>query len=125
MTHLKAFIKSMRYAFRGLRLLFSREQNFRIEVFVGLAVIALTIALPLDIWEKILLILMVSAVLVLEILNTIFERISDILKPRLHPVVKEIKDMMAAAVLITSITAAVIGLIIFWTFIKENGLFIF
>ncbi|RMD51605.1 diacylglycerol kinase, partial [Candidatus Parcubacteria bacterium] len=43
---------------------------------------------------------------------------SDGLKPRLHPLVKEIKDIMAGAVLITAIVAALIGLIIFWPYIE-------
>ena len=51
--------------------------------------------------------------LILEIINTIFERLLDLLKPRLHQYVKDIKDMTAAAVFISSLAAIIIGLIIF------------
>jgi diacylglycerol kinase len=50
-------------------------------------------------------------------MNTIFERLSDALKPRLHPMVKEIKDMMAGAVLITAITAVTVAGIIFSSYL--------
>jgi diacylglycerol kinase len=58
----------------------------------------------------------IMAVLVLESLNTIFEHLSDILKPRLHDYVRIIKDIMAATVLITSLGALVVGIIIFWPY---------
>ncbi len=115
-----SFFQSVKHALRGLKLVTVREQNFRIELCIALIVIVIATILPLDAWEKLLLILMTAAVLVLEILNTIFERISDILKPRLHPIVKEIKDMMAAAVLLTAMTAVIVAVIIFWTFFQEN-----
>jgi diacylglycerol kinase (ATP) len=43
----------------------------------------------------------------------------DILKPRVHPYAQLIKDIMAAAVLIASGGAIVIGVIIFFPYIKE------
>jgi diacylglycerol kinase len=58
-------------------------------------------------------------VLVLEIINSIFERIVDVYKPRLNPYVRDIKDMMAAAVLIASLGAAIIGLMIFIPYLMD------
>jgi undecaprenol kinase len=52
-------------------------------------------------------------VLAMELLNTALEYFTDLLKPRLHHYVLVIKDTMAAAVLITSLGALIIGLIIF------------
>lgn len=112
----KGFFKSLSHALRGLRLIFNSENSFRIQSLVAVAVLLVAFTVPLEDWERILLILLIAAVLVLEILNTIFERISDILKPRLHPLVAEIKDMMAGAVLLTSITAASVATLIFWTY---------
>ena len=64
--------------------------------------------------ESVALILVIISVLILEALNTIFEHLSDILKPRLHDYIKIIKDIMAAVVLMASIGAIIIGLMIFW-----------
>ena len=68
--------------------------------------------------EKVALFLVIFSVLAMEIINTIFERVVDILKPRVHPYAQLIKDIMAAAVLIASIGAIVIGFIIFYPYFQ-------
>lgn len=115
--HLTKFLRSLKNAVKGILSVAREEMNFKIQLTIGLVVFVLMIVLPLAPWERILLILMVSAVLVLEILNTAFERISDALKPRLSPVVKEVKDMMAGAVLLTSITAVLVATLVFWSYL--------
>lgn len=57
--------------------------------------------------------IMIAAVFILEMLNTVFERLSDILQPRLHHYIGEIKDLMSAVVLVAALASAIIGLIIF------------
>lgn len=109
----KLFIKSVANAGRGVKTVWKNEQNFRFQVLIGVIVVALAIVLPISVSEKNTLFLLVCLVLVAEISNTVFEKISDIIKPRIHPYVEQIKDMMAAIVLIISITAAVIGVSIF------------
>ncbi len=53
----------------------------------------------------------------LEITNSAVERITDVLKPRINGYVKEIKDIMAAGVMMASIIAVVIGIFIFWPYL--------
>jgi diacylglycerol kinase len=53
-------------------------------------------------------------VLVLELLNTSIEHLVDLVKPRLNEYVKEVKDVMAGAVLLASVFAVIIGAVIFW-----------
>ncbi len=110
---LKRLLKSFKDAFRGLEYAFWHEQNFRIQSFLGLVVLALTLVFPLRTWEIVILILLVVAVLTVELLNTALEYFADLLKPRLNHYVFVIKDLMAGAVLISSIGALAIGLIIF------------
>lgn len=69
--------------------------------------------------EKIALIIIITIILILELINTILERILDILKPKLHPYAETIKDIMAGAVLISSISALVVGILIFSPYVKE------
>jgi diacylglycerol kinase len=52
-------------------------------------------------------------VFITEMLNTALEFLSDFVSPDIHPQIKKVKDVAAAAVLIASIGAAVIGLMIF------------
>lgn len=119
MLSFRRLIKSFTDAFRGLRHVFKSEQNFRIQVLAGAFVLAAAIYFPLHNWEVILLILLILLVLLVEILNTVFEYFSDLLKPRLHHYVRVIKDVMAGAVLLTSVVALVVGIIIFYPYLKD------
>jgi diacylglycerol kinase len=56
--------------------------------------------------------LTIVLVLSLELANTAAERIMDILKPRVHPYARVVKDAMAGAVLIASVGAVFIGICI-------------
>lgn len=105
--------KSFFYAAHGLVITFKNEQNFRIQIFIGLLVIIAMVIFKVQNYEAITLLLLIILVLVLELINTIFEKIIDILKPRIHSYVEMIKDVMAAAVLISSLGAAIIACLIF------------
>lgn len=110
----KQFGQSIRHAVRGVVLVFKSEQNFRIQSVIGIAVIVLGLFFGISANQFIVVLLLVMAVLALEMINSIFERIVDTFKPRIHPAVRDIKDIMAAAVLVSSIASAVIGITIFW-----------
>lgn len=106
--------KSFRYAIRGLKTTWQQEQNFRIlTAAVGL-VLVLILIFPLEIWEIITLLLVCALILVLELLNSAFEKMTDIVEPRIHTYVQMIKDIMAGAVLIASFVGLlIVGLLIF------------
>jgi diacylglycerol kinase len=113
MIRLGQFLRSIKYAMKGFAEVFKEEQSFRIQIFASLVVVCLAVYFRVKIWEAITLVMLISAVLVLEILNSILERIVDALKPRIHPYVKIIKDMMASAVMLVSGAALIIGILIF------------
>lgn len=106
--------KSFLYAFHGLKIAFKQEQNFRIQIIGGILVIAAALFFPLRGWELVTVIALVMAVLVMELLNTVVEHFTDLLKPRMHHYVSVVKDIMAAAVLLTALGAVIIGGIIFY-----------
>ncbi len=114
MSPIAVFVRSLRHALRGLGDVFRAEQSFRLQVLVTLAVIVGAVVFRLEWWEFFLLFLLCGAVLVLEIVNSILERLADAVHPRLSPMVREVKDMMAGAVLLTSMVALTVGLIIFY-----------
>lgn len=113
------FRKSFFDALSGLKYAFQNEQNFRAQSVIAFFVLVATFFFPLRQWEIILVITMALVVLVTELLNTAIERFTDLLKPRLHHYVKAVKDIMAGAVLLTSLGALVIGLIIFVPYFIE------
>ena len=107
------FLKSFTNAFKGISTVFKEERNFRIQLIIAIIVILLMYVFALNIIEKSILILLIIAVLVLELFNSILERLVDVFKPRVHGYIKDIKDIAAGAVLLSSIGAAVIAIIIF------------
>lgn len=113
---LKRLIRRFKYSFRGLWYAAGHEQSFRIQLAAALAVTLLMVFFRVKAWEAAILIFSMLIVLVLELINTAAERIIDILKPRIHNYVRDIKDIMASAVLLASAGAAVIGLLIFWPY---------
>lgn len=118
MFHFRKMMRSFRYALKGLDLIFREEQSFRVQIAAAVAVVVVMFVLPVRNWEKVALILVISWVLVLELINSILERLVDILSPRVHLGVEAIKDIMAAAVFIASLTALIIGLLIFIPYVQ-------
>lgn len=98
---------------RGLVLVWRTEQNFRLQTLISIIVLIAMVAFRVPIWQAIALIMLIIFVLVLELVNTITEKMVDILKPRMHMYVEVIKDLMAAAVFVSSLGAALIGAMIF------------
>jgi len=115
----KRFGRSLRHAIDGIIYAVSRERNFRIEILVAFFVIVFILFFKVKNWEAIILILMMMWVLILELINTVLERVVDILKPRIHPYARLIKDLMAAVVLISSIVAIIVGIIIFYPYLRD------
>jgi undecaprenol kinase len=113
MIYIRKTIKSIARAWNGLVKVWQDEQNFRIEVFISLVVVALMFYYHITTKETVILLLVIFTVLILEIINTVMERIVDILKPKIHHYIEILKDMMAAAVLLASIGALIIGVLIF------------
>jgi undecaprenol kinase len=115
----KRFKKSLKHAFDGFVYAIYHEKNFRIEIMIAIFILILIFIFKLKNWEAIVLLLMIMWVLISELINTVLERVVDILKPRIHPYARLIKDLMAAVVLISSIVAVAIGIIIFYPYFRD------
>ena len=114
----KLLVKSFSHAFRGIAYTARHEQNFRVELAASLLVVLFGFLFRIVSIDWIIVLFLIAFVLVLELFNTVFERFIDMVKPRYHIEVKQIKDMLAAAVTIGAICAATIGLIIFWPYVE-------
>ncbi|MBI4142747.1 diacylglycerol kinase [Candidatus Uhrbacteria bacterium] len=112
MSAIARFTRSFRFALRGFAIVWSGEQNFRIQVVVFLAVFAVASMVRVRAWEFVAIALAGGLVLVLECINSAVERLVDLVQPRLHGYVRDIKDIMAAAVLVSSLAAVIIGFVI-------------
>lgn len=119
MFNVMRLFKSFRYAFKGFLKVLKEEQNIRVQLLVAFFVFMIAWYLKIENIEWALLVFVTAIVILMEIVNSAIERVSDVLKPRINTYVKEIKDIMAAAVMFASIVAVVVGLIIFLPYIKD------
>ncbi len=106
-------IKSFQYAFNGLKLLFLEEHNSRIHLFSTFFVVLFGFLLDISNLEWIALVFAIGFVISTEIINTSIEKIADFISPGIDGRIETIKDLSAAAVLVSAIMAIVVGLIVF------------
>ena len=109
--------KSFGHAANGLRETLIHERNFKIMLGAALVIVGAMFYLSTSRAEKAILATTIFAVLTLEMVNIVIERLLDFLHPAHHEEVRVIKDLMAAIVLIASFGAAIIGLMIFWPYV--------
>jgi len=112
-NYLKGRIKSLGHALNGLRLLFGCGPNMRIMLTAVVLVTAAGLYFEVTEIEWALIILCCALVLGIEILNTAIERLADRLHRERDPEIGRIKDLGAAASLVASIAAALVGVLIF------------
>jgi diacylglycerol kinase len=89
------------------------QWNFRVHLVAGIGAICLAFYFRITEIEWLFLIAAVAVVLCAESLNTALERTVDLLQPERHPLARDAKDLGAAAVLIASLFALIVGLIVF------------
>lgn len=112
-------LRSFKHAKNGIISVFKSEQNFRIHCILSIIVFILAVFFQISYLEFIAIIISVSALLVMEIINTAFEKIIDIIKPRVHQYAADIKDIVAGAVFISALLCFMVVLFVFIPHIIE------
>lgn len=103
---------SLGHALRGLTVLL-RQPNARIHALVTLLVVSLGAWLHISAHEWLSVVLAVVLVIGAEALNTALELAVDLSSPDWQPTARDAKDTAAAAVLVCSLGAAVVGCLVF------------
>ena len=109
---------NFRYALTGIEIAWREEFNFKVHVLFAIAAPALGWYLGISKIEFLIVILMIGLVMTAEIFNTALEELCDKFQPEHDPHIGKIKDLAAAAVLIASITALLVGIIIYTPYLK-------
>lgn len=110
---MKRFLKSLKYAYEGIKILVQEEPNYRIHTAWTFIVLICGLIFQVSSFEWCLLVIVISIVFVTETLNTSVENIMDFVSEKRDERIKRIKDLSAAAVLIAVLGTIVVGLIIF------------
>jgi diacylglycerol kinase len=105
--------KSFTHAWRGIGVFIKSTHNAWIHLCVLGCVIILGIYLHITKTEWISLIFASGLVLVTEAINTAIEIDIDLTSPEYHPYAKDTKDVAAGAVLLSAITASIVGILVF------------
>lgn len=109
--------ESIYRAARGFLRAVKEERNLQIHLLATFIVLFLSFLFSISIWELIVVLFLCFSIIILELLNTIFEKVVDFMKPQMHSYVRVVKDMMAAVVLIAAIGAVLVGALIFVPYI--------
>jgi len=106
-------LRSFKYAFNGIRMLFVNEHNAWIHLVAGILVIISGFVFKISILEWVAIFIAIGLVFTSEAINTSIEKLSDFVSPEKRSSIKEVKDLASAGVLISAITALITGLIVF------------
>jgi diacylglycerol kinase (ATP) len=109
---LKRMWQALFYSLDGLAAAFEHEDAFRLEVVLALALIPLAFSMHVGAIAKVLLIGSVLLVLIVELLNSAIEAITDRVSLENHVLAKRAKDFGSAAVMLSLINAIVVWLLV-------------
>jgi diacylglycerol kinase (ATP) len=103
---------SFRHAVEGFGYTLISQRNMRIHVFIGIGVLSCAYLLQVGARDMATLLLVIALVIVAEMFNTCIESAIDLYQRRRHPLAQVAKDVAAAAVLVSAVTAACVGILI-------------
>ncbi len=106
-------IKSIAFAWQGLKICFTAETNFRIHVLLGSIAVLLGFILNVSKAEWGFIIFFIAFVIAMEMMNTAIEQLCNVVRKETHLAIKNIKDIAAGAVMAAAAGSFITGLIIF------------
>ncbi len=114
----KKMLRSFGFAYSGLKTVVINDNNFKFQLIAAIIIIFCGFYYYFNYLEWAIVVLCILLVLALELLNSSIERVMDKFAPEYDPKTKEIKDISAAAVLVASIGAGIVGIILIAQHIK-------
>lgn len=104
---------SFRNAIRGLGTAFKEERNLPFDCLFALVPVVLGFAFGVSLSEWLAIIVCIGLVVGMELMNTALESIVDLASPEMHHLAGRAKDCAAAACLVASASALIVGIVIF------------
>lgn len=111
-SFLKRYLRKFKYAFGGLSYGIRKDKSIALQCLLGVGVLMAFACFELTMMEWCLIWILVGGVIALEFVNSAIETIVDFISPQYHEKAKIMKDYAAAAVLVFSIAAAIVGILI-------------
>ena len=98
-------------SWNGLLAAARSEGAFRQELFVFVIAVPLAFLIGGGLWQRVAMIGVVVLIMIVELLNTCIEKLSDHVTPHTHPAIGRIKDMGSAAVGLSLLLAGLVWLV--------------
>ena len=110
----RKILRSFAYAFKGLRHAYVSDRSFRLEVNYGLPAYLLLgwWLAPFTSLEFLFFTFSYLLILLVELINTAFEKMLDKLHPEQHDVIGRSKDIASAAVMVAFVFAALVIIVL-------------
>lgn len=110
-----AFFRKFKYALKGLYFSIKEEKSLVIHLIVSSIVLIVSgiINNYMEIIDWILVVIVIAIVIGVELINTAIENVVDMVAFKFNFNARKIKDISAAAALVFSIMAVVVGLLIY------------
>ena len=105
-------LAAFKYAFSGWWYVLRTQRNAWIHAIATCTVVALGVLLNISLQAWATLLLAIGLVWTAEFVNTALEAVVDLASPEMHPLARVGKDVGAAAVLIATLVAVMIGILI-------------
>ncbi len=109
---MKLFLNKFKNAFAGF-VLACKDVSILIQVALCICAIALSFYFKISMVEWCIVLLCCALVIVSEMINTAIEYLCDFVQPQYHEMIRRIKDLSAAFVLVAAVFSAIIAIIIF------------
>ena len=106
-------ILSFKYAVDGIVTAIKDEPNLKIHLFLACLALVLGFIFQISDSDWLAILIVIGLVISIELTNTAIEEIVDAFTNESHPSAKKAKDVAAGAALVASVTALLIGIVIF------------
>ena len=104
-------LKATLNSWNGLRVAARSEEAFRQELIAFILALPLAFLVATDVWRRIALIGVILLLMIVELLNTAIEKLSDHVTPHHHDAIGRVKDMASAAVGLSLLLAGIVWLV--------------
>lgn len=107
-------LKSFQFALNGVKDALKSEPNLRFHFLASVVAIILAIYLKFSTTEFAILVLTIFLIIILELVNTIVEKLVDLHSKEISEPARIIKDISAGVVLLGAVASLVIGGLLFF-----------
>lgn len=110
---MNAFLKSFRYALKGIRVSWSEQRNLKVQLCVAVVTAGAGFWFRITPVEWCLILMAIGLVIGLEMVNSAIEGLVDLITRERNELAGKVKDIAAGAVLFASVIAVIIGVLVF------------